>query len=698
MQRHRVRHAVGIVIRVLLVAALAVLCLCASPLAAQSEITYTEIAQIGRGTAYALAWRPDGTILAVGGSAGVWFYDADFTPVGHSAVGSVHYVEWRPDGQRLALLLSGGETQIRTFAGTQLGAPMLTLPAAENWLDDYTDLSWSPDGTRLAMSKRTVTHIVDAASGRVLIEIAGSQERMSWSPDGRLLAGVLQGGAKIGLWESETGQMLRVLNPNEANMYFGALAFSPDGRTLASGTSLPSAVFRWDVESGRLLSDPPPDLSNPTALRQLAWDETGDRLLEVSGAVEADRYFQATITDMRTGQEQHSVGFPDGVWRAAWMPGHNAVTLLNFSGKLRQWDLDSDKFQEYALHTPSGMFAAWSPDSSRIAASAQGDSMPVHVWDVRSGERISLFTPHIMTGIRWLPDSSHLVTIGENLPIWIAVYFAYRWNTDTGRADRVIMETVDQGGPLPIVDWTRDFKQSAWRSYDGTELRIGTDNAPERFSLAVDEDVIVQIQWSPDGTRVATLSAERTDTYTKIGRVSLQVWDAETGALISRFGAMNWSSSVGWSPDSSTLTLMEPHAGYRYTLHIIDAATGAQRFETHYAWMPRLQWNATGDKFAIVQTERNSSLLQIISAQTGERLAERKYHTAPISPAWHPQRDILALAAGDTLDLLDGTTLEPLATFAPGDVSPSWSPDGTMLALFDSGTIRIWQMHGFADQ
>ena len=61
-----------------------------------------EVARFGRGTAYTLAWRPDGEVLAVGSSTGVWFFDEDFNELGRLAEDiTVDNLEWSPDGKQL---------------------------------------------------------------------------------------------------------------------------------------------------------------------------------------------------------------------------------------------------------------------------------------------------------------------------------------------------------------------------------------------------------------------------------------------------------------------------------------------------------------------------------------------------------------------------------------------------------------------
>src|SRR5262245_8874154 len=79
----------------------------------QSTFEYVELMPLGRGTAYSLDWRPDGEVLAVGGSLGTWLYDEDFSPLGMIETDeAVYRVAWSPDGERLAANSSSDSIQI----------------------------------------------------------------------------------------------------------------------------------------------------------------------------------------------------------------------------------------------------------------------------------------------------------------------------------------------------------------------------------------------------------------------------------------------------------------------------------------------------------------------------------------------------------------------------------------------------------
>lgn len=57
---------------------------------------YNEILHIGCGIIRDVAWSPDGRILAVGGSQGLWLYTSDFQDISHFDSKVRYVVRGRP--------------------------------------------------------------------------------------------------------------------------------------------------------------------------------------------------------------------------------------------------------------------------------------------------------------------------------------------------------------------------------------------------------------------------------------------------------------------------------------------------------------------------------------------------------------------------------------------------------------------------
>ena len=121
-------------------------------------------ARLGRGTIAAVQYSPDGTLLAVGGSVGVWLYDARTREVLSLLAGHASDVAFSPDGRTLA---SGSQdATVRLWDGAT-GQLLHTLTSHAN---EVFDVAFSPDGRTLA-----------SGSGGRYRTVVGPLS--TWSPD-----------------------------------------------------------------------------------------------------------------------------------------------------------------------------------------------------------------------------------------------------------------------------------------------------------------------------------------------------------------------------------------------------------------------------------------------------------------------------------------------------------------------------------
>jgi WD40 repeat protein len=183
----------------------------------------------------ALAWSPDGSLLAVGALrpnngcvVQVWIvhthklsnsFDCPASPGGPTSL------SWSSDGRYLATasgqVVLAWDTTIRKA----------TIIFQQN-ITARTNVTWSPIGPLLAFVNNEATQVWDVSTNRLVSGIAGTPNGvLTWAPDGRYLASA--SGSKVVLLDASSGAHLYTYTGNVH--YVFSLAWSPDGRSLASG-------------------------------------------------------------------------------------------------------------------------------------------------------------------------------------------------------------------------------------------------------------------------------------------------------------------------------------------------------------------------------------------------------------------------------------------------------------------------------
>lgn len=143
-------------------------------------------------------------------------------------------------------------------------------------------LTFSPDGNRLAAGTNDRGVIVwDAASGKELAMLKNGPRKercdlLTFSADGRWLAGSILGKGMIRLWDAAT--LTEKMALPGMGRQFRSLTFSPDGRRIAAGTQ-DGTLFLWNLHTGEEIMSQKVD---PRPVRLLAFSTDG-RVLTVLG-------------------------------------------------------------------------------------------------------------------------------------------------------------------------------------------------------------------------------------------------------------------------------------------------------------------------------------------------------------------------------------------------------------------------------
>ena len=528
------------------------------------------------------------------------------------------------------------------------------------------DITYSPDGTRLAVATTIGVWLYDARTYQeVALMLRRSLTAMTFSPDGRMLA-TAHADNPIQLWAGHSGQHLATFTGYVTDV--NALAYSPDGETLAVADA--TEIRLWHAKTGKqrvVLQGHDGYVDN------LAFSSNGKTLMSVS-ANEAIRVWDTNTGELlatfpiSTGRFTTSVFSPDG----------KRFVNANWNARrIRVWDTQTGSL----LHTirEQTQVLAFSPDGKTLVSRGDGSRLnyPIQLWDVETGQAGTTLLGHTwdVAAAAFSPDGKTLASGSLDGTLRL-------WDTETG-ATRMSIQ--GHTGAIEAVAISPDGSIVAGGSSPEHTIHLW-DTHTKQYSARLEAPAfsVQKIAFSSDGELLASGSFEE-----------VLIWSVRAGELRDRY--QTWYSAFAFSPDGKTLA----SGRFDSTIRLWDARTLQNRYAAQHLMtlegkgysLNALVYSPDGKLIAGAGRE---GWIWLWNSATGELHDSLTGHRESVDfLAFSPDGKTLASSSGDeTIRLWDVEkgTLQDILHGHRAEVSAiAFSPDGQTLASGSvDGTVRLW--------
>ena len=636
----------------------------------QWELPKAAKARLGKGGINDLQFSPDGSLLAVGSSIGMWLYDAKTGQEISLFPGACQSLAFSPDGRFLANgggghiggsgRYHGEEVQLWEIS-TGKRVPFAKSPPPASVLlfsedgkslislgdrgDTIGDLNLETRNMNLKTFRErpkgraysesyALTHdklAIGGVSGKIQLWDTISDKNhptlrrkmsfemgkndhilgLAFSPDGSQLA-MGSENATVLLWDTTGNNEPIFLRKHMgkanafASAYHPTLAFSPNGKMLASGDT-DNSVQLWDTGTGKLLATHTGHIDGITALTF-----SPDSSTLVSAGTDGTVLFWNTETnDLLPIHISEHIPTQRGM---AIIKDSNTLASIAYNGIITFWDLKTQRKSNLQTKWHSDLLwsSAFSSDGSKLAIAHQ---QLIHLTDFRTGREFRLKLPKesIISAMAVSPDGN-TIALGVSGEIRL-------WNTDTGK----ILNMSQKDMSLPMMSgfssiiFSRDGKKLVSGDAQGKVQIWDTKTGDELTNFLIGDRIDIGFDLTEDG-----------------------IEDQMDNRIRSIF--MSTIAALAYSADESLLAV-----GNLEKVRLF----GSEK-KTHFKEVSGVTCNAlvfSPDETVLV-VGLASGGIQLLDITTGDELVTLDGHTAPIEKLLFTSDDNTLVSTG-----YDGTIL-----------------------------------------
>jgi WD40 repeat protein len=526
------------------------------------------------GAIYDIAWKPDGTKIAVGDRDNTYITTQD-DPTFQSIPNLGSGIAWQKDGQQIV----GNDRSQFLIVNPDTGSQFTIQHGG--WFGENHPITWSPDGRyivgiqpeylssgRLIVIDTTTRQVVQnlgsqnqifalnfnssgtrflvVGSGRGLYDTTTFEKIFSFpndevprtgdfSPNGNQYAIAyfkeLDNGDvsyRIGIHNTQTGIIEQSIALSKLPTI---LKWNSDGTQLGGGFS-DGTVSLWNVSTGLVMQNLP---TLNSGITDLEWHPSGS---PIAVAGYSTLVFFDAVTGKETQRISDSAAFTsyrraNNVYALTYNPnGRDLLEVGRDTTNVILRSTDGAKRAIFSSHTDSVYGVAFNPDGTKfVTASADGTAM---ISDRTSKTPISTLAGHAYTvrGVAWSNTGTRIATAS-----WDST--AKLWNPETTEEVSTIQHT--------------DFVNSVAFSPNSSQVATGSSDRTIKISNSLDGTLVREIQtpaavlslaWNSSGAQLTVGATDK----------NIYVYDSATGTLLRTLkGHIGAVRAVLWNKDNSAI-------------------------------------------------------------------------------------------------------------------------------------------------
>lgn len=454
----------------------------------------TELMRLGRGTTDSVKFSPDGEIVAVGGSVGVWLYPAaeigtESEPPVVLASSNSKAFTFTPDGN----LIVGNLDGLTLYDTT-------SLEALRNVAGQIRFVEISPDGTRIAVNGQRFNEVLiaDVATGEQLFVLPDHTRTISsvaFSPDSSLLVSGAEDNS-VRMWSMTDGSSVAVMEGHTNRIT--DVYFSSDGSAVVSSDS-GGQIRIWDAASGAEIAMLQAEDARNRTIYAMALSPDDSQVAVAYG----DSIIR--IWDLLTGEIALIIeANADTPSDLAFSPDGSVLVITSSTGNVKMFDATGAELAVAQGHTRRMTSVAFSPEGERLILGSSGGI--AWLWDVngmgelntspRMNDATSVVANNT-TSVAFSPDGTMAATVGS--------FEVILFNPETGNR----LATMDVPGLPNSIAFSPDSRLIVAVSSQGVYV-YNTQSRARVAELTGHSDWVKSVAFSPDGTLFATAADDAT--------------------------------------------------------------------------------------------------------------------------------------------------------------------------------------------